>query len=80
MRACTKKRGEASRLAYLGHVLMDNRHELITGEMVTAADGTAEVDAAVRMVDDLAGRNGSPWVPIRAMIAANSSRISGTET
>ncbi|MHB0887244.1 IS5 family transposase [Acidithiobacillus sp.] len=50
-----KSAGEASRLAYLGHVLMDNRHGLIAEEMVTTADGTAEVDAAVRMVDDLGG-------------------------
>ncbi|MBU2783989.1 IS5 family transposase, partial [Acidithiobacillus caldus] len=50
-----KAPGEASRLAYLGHVLMDNRHGLIAGEQVTTADGTAEVDAAVQLVDDLGG-------------------------
>ena len=50
-----KSAGEASRLAYLGHVLMDNRHGLIAEEQVTTADGTAEMDAAVQMVDDLSG-------------------------
>ena len=50
-----KSAGEASRLAYLGHVLMDNRHGLIAEEQVTTADGTAEVDAAALMVDDLGG-------------------------
>ncbi|WP_437559403.1 IS5 family transposase [Acidithiobacillus sulfuriphilus] len=50
-----KAPGEASRLAYLGHVLMDNRHGLIAGEQVTTADGTAEVDVATQLVDDLGG-------------------------
>ena len=50
-----KSPGEASRLAYLGHVLMDNRHGLIAGEQVTTADGTAEVDAATQLMDDLGG-------------------------
>ncbi len=47
--------GDASRLAYLGHVLMDNRQGLIVGEQVTTADGTAEVDAALQLVDELSG-------------------------
>jgi len=46
-----KAPGEASRLAYLGHVLMDNRHGLIAGEQVT----TAEVDAATQLIDELGG-------------------------
>lgn len=50
-----KSPGEASRLAYLGHVLMDNRHGLIAGEQVTTADGTADVDAAAQLMDDLGG-------------------------
>ncbi len=50
-----KAPGEASRLAYLGHVLMDNRHGLIAGEEVSTADGTAEVDAALHLVDSLGG-------------------------
>ncbi len=35
--------------------LMDNRHGPIAGEEVTTADGTAEVDATVQVVDDLGG-------------------------
>ncbi len=34
---------------------MDNRHGFISGEQVTTADGTAEVDAAVQLLDDLGG-------------------------
>lgn len=50
-----KSAGDASRLAYLGHVLMDDRHGLIAEERVTTADGTAEVDAAIQMIDDWGG-------------------------
>ena len=41
--------GEA-RLAYLGHLLIENRHGLIVDAMATAADGTAERDAAKLML------------------------------
>lgn len=39
--------GQAARLSYLGHVLLDNRHGLVTNVCVTAATGTAERDAAL---------------------------------
>jgi len=42
-------RAEA-RLAYLGHVLMENRHGLIVDAMATTADGRAERDAALLML------------------------------
>ena len=41
--------GEA-RLAYLGHLLIENRHGLIVDAMATEADGTAERDAAMLML------------------------------
>jgi hypothetical protein len=41
--------GEA-RLAYLGHLLIENRHGLIVDAMTTTADGTAERDAAMLML------------------------------
>jgi transposase len=41
--------GEA-RLSYLGHLLIENRHGLIVDAMATAADGTAERDAAMLML------------------------------
>ena len=55
VRLYKKAPGDASRLAYLGHVLMDNRHGLIAGEQVTTADGTAEVDAATQLVNEFGG-------------------------
>ena len=33
--------GQPAKLAYLGHVLMENRHGLVVGSTVTAADGHA---------------------------------------
>jgi transposase len=45
-----KTRGAEARLAYLGHLLIENRHGLIADAMATHADGTAERDAAVLML------------------------------
>jgi IS5 family transposase len=41
--------------SYRGHVLMDNRHDLIVDCRVTQAVGTGEWDAAQEMPADLAG-------------------------
>lgn len=45
-----KSNGAESRLAYLGHLLIENRHGLIADAMATMADGTAEREAATLMV------------------------------
>ena len=45
-----KGQGQEARLAYLGHVLMENRNGLIVEAMVTHADGTAERDAGMLML------------------------------
>jgi len=42
--------GEA-RLSYLGHLLIENRHGLIVDAMATVADGRAERDAAMLMLE-----------------------------
>jgi transposase len=42
--------GQEAKLAYLGHVLMENRRGLIVDAMLTQADGTAERDAGLLMV------------------------------
>ena len=39
-----------ARLSYLGHLLMENRHGLIVDAMATHADGFAERDAALQML------------------------------
>ncbi len=48
-----KASGQEATLAYLGHVLTENRHGLIIDALVTHATGTAERDAAGAMVADL---------------------------
>jgi len=45
--------GHQARLAYLGHLLTENRHGLIVDTAVTAATGTAERDAAIVMLGEL---------------------------
>lgn len=49
-----KGNGQSSRMAFLGHVLMENRNGLVVGAMVTQATGTAERAAALALVDGLA--------------------------
>jgi transposase len=45
--------GHEAKLAYLGHLLTENRHGLIVDAAVTAATGTAERDAAIVMLGEL---------------------------
>ena len=42
-----KSDGAEARLAYLGHVLMENRHGLVVQAVATRATGTAEREAAI---------------------------------
>src|SRR5688572_9499469 len=51
------QRGEA-RLAYLGHIVIENRHGLIVDAMATTADGLAERDAAILMLHRQVRRRG----------------------
>ena len=45
-----KGAGKEAKLCYMGHVLMENRNGLVTRAEVTKATGTAEREAALRMV------------------------------
>jgi transposase len=45
-----KSNNAESRLAYLGHLLIENRHGLIVDAMATPADGYAERDAGLLML------------------------------
>jgi transposase len=47
-----KGKGKEAKLAYLGHVLLDNRHGLVANVCATAATGTAERDAAVVLLTE----------------------------
>lgn len=46
-----KADGRESRLCFMGHVLMENRHGLVVGAMATRATGTAEREAALALLD-----------------------------
>lgn len=45
-----KSRGSEAKLGYLGHILTDNRHGLVTDVRVTLATGKAEREAAIDML------------------------------
>ena len=49
-RLFTKGSGQAAKLSYMGHVLMENRHGLVVEAALTLATGTAERDAAAAML------------------------------
>jgi transposase len=52
-----KSRGQAAKLAFMGHALMENRSALVVDVRLTAATGTAEREAAVAMVEAIPGRH-----------------------
>jgi IS5 family transposase len=45
-----KSAGDKARLCFMGHALMENRHGLVVGVETTQARGTAEREAAKRMI------------------------------
>jgi transposase len=46
-----KSYGQEAKLSYLGHTLVENRNGLIVSAMTTQADGTAERDAGILMLN-----------------------------
>jgi IS5 family transposase len=50
-----KSRGSEAKLAYLGHILTENRNGLVVNTRVTLATGTAERDAAIAMTKQIPG-------------------------
>jgi hypothetical protein len=52
-----KGKGQAAKLAFMGHVLMENRNALVVDTRLTAATGTAEREAAIAMVEAVPGRH-----------------------
>src|SRR6201981_544052 len=47
--------GQATKLAYMGHVMMENRHGLAVDTRLTLATGTAEREAALAMAEEIPG-------------------------
>lgn len=54
-----KAAGQAAKLCHMGHVLMENRHGLIVAACVTQASGSAEREAAERMMREHAPARGA---------------------
>jgi transposase len=52
-----KAKGDAAKLAYLGHVLIENRHGLVVNSRVTRASGRAEWEAGFAMVRAVPGQH-----------------------
>ena len=61
-----KSYGKEAKLSYLGHTLVENRNGLIAGAMATLADGTAERDAALLLVDEMIQRRPSTRITMGA--------------
>jgi len=53
-RLATKSPGQAAKLSFAGHVLMENRNGLVVDIELTEANGRAEREAALRMLHRLA--------------------------
>jgi len=51
-----KSYGQEAKLSYLGHTLVENRNGLIVAAMTTQADGTAERDAGILMLEELTAK------------------------
>jgi transposase len=59
----TKGSGQTAKLCYMEHLLVENRNGLIVGVMLTEANGTAEREAALQLLDR--------YVPGRATLGAD---------
>jgi transposase len=71
-RLARKGDGREAKLAYAGHVLLDNRHGLVANVCVTAATGTAEREAAVQLLADVGARGtvgGDKGFDVRSFVA-----------
>lgn len=69
-----KGNGKESRLCYIGHALMENRHGLAVGGGVTLASGTAEREAALDMIDkhrSMTGKAGKTASPRRITLGGD---------
>lgn len=51
-----KGAGQPAKLCYMGHALMENRHGLAVRGLVSEANGTAERDEALKLIDRHRGR------------------------
>jgi len=64
-----KSKGTESRLAYLGHLVIENRHGLIVDAMASTADGRAEREVAALLLHDRVRQRG----PHRRTVGADKA-------
>jgi transposase len=69
-RLARKGPGREAKLSYAGHVLMENRHGFVVDTRLTPADGYAEIDAALIMLEALPPRDGVTIAADKAYDAA----------
>ena len=72
-----KGSGQPAKLAYLGHVLMENRHALVVDTRLTLATGTAERAEGLEM---MAARPGNHQITLGADKAYAAKIASQTRT
>src|ERR1700753_4374465 len=81
-RLARKSSGEGAKLAFTGHLLMENRNALAVDACLTRASGTAEPEAALAMLQALAGARhktvGADKAYDTAAFVANSRAAGGT--
>jgi hypothetical protein len=76
-RLARKGAGKETKLSFTGHLLMENCGGLIVVTRLTPAMGTAERDAALAMLNEVADHR---WIPVgadNAMTPRTSSRKRG---
>ena len=56
-----KGQGKETKLCFIGHGLMENRHGLLVDACVTLADGHAERVAALHMIEPRADRQATEY-------------------
>jgi transposase len=77
-----KARGQAAKLCYMGHLLMENRSGLVVDTETTHATGTAEREAAEAMVGDVPGcgritLGSCPQEPVARQVADHRDGTAG---
>ena len=73
-RLARKGPGKEAKLSYAGHVLMENRNGIAINGQVTPADGRAEPQAAIAMVEQIPGQQRVTLGPTKAMTAKSLCR------
>jgi hypothetical protein len=75
-----KGKGKETKLCFIGHGLMENRHGLLVDACLTLADGHAERVAALHMIEPRADRSMKVTAHVAQNTSGRSSAIDGRTT